>query len=100
VPEGLPAEEAVLLGLCAVAMRGIEIAGIPAGAKVLVCGLGVIGQYAVQVCRLKGAEVTATDVVEARLQTAKAVRRTIRPRLIWPCLDTRRSARWWRLVRM
>ena len=70
VPEGLPAAEAVLLGLCAVAMRGIEMAGVPAGAKVLVCGLGAIGQYAVQVCRLKGAEVTATDVVEARLQTA------------------------------
>ncbi len=73
VPEGLPAEEAVLLGLCGVAMRGIEMAGVPAGARVLVCGLGVIGQYAVQVCRLKGAEVTATDVVEARLKTAAAL---------------------------
>ncbi len=73
VPEGLAPEEAVLTGLCGVAMRGIEMAGIPAGASVLVCGLGVIGQYAVQVARLKGAEVTATDVVDARLQTARAL---------------------------
>lgn len=71
VPSGLAPEEAAMCGLCAVAMRGIEMAGIPAGAKVLVCGLGVIGQYAAQVCQLKGAEVTVTDVVDARLAIAR-----------------------------
>lgn len=70
LPAGLAPEEAALTGLCAVAMRGIEMATIPAGAQVLVCGLGVIGQFAVQVCNLKGAHVTATDIVEARLKTA------------------------------
>lgn len=79
MPAGLAAEEAVLTGLCAVAMRGIEMAQIPAGARVLVCGLGVIGQYAVQVCHLKGAIVTATDVVGSRLEVAAklGVRRVI-----------------------
>jgi 3-hydroxyethyl bacteriochlorophyllide a dehydrogenase len=71
VPEGLAPEEAVLTGLCGVALRGIEMAGIPAGARVLVCGLGIIGQYALQVCLLKGAVVTVTDVVDARLAKAR-----------------------------
>jgi len=70
VPAGLAPEDGALAGLCGVAMRGIEMATIPAGAKVLVCGLGVIGQYAAQVCRLKGAEVTATDIVDSRLEVA------------------------------
>ena len=59
--------------LCGVAMRGIEMATIPAGANVLICGLGVIGQYALQVCLLKGAKVTVTDVVDLRLNVAKAL---------------------------
>ena len=70
VPHGLAPEEAVLTGLCGVAMRGIEMAAVPAGANVLICGLGVIGQFALQVCNLKGARVTATDIVDQRLKTA------------------------------
>jgi len=70
MPDGLAAEDGAFAGLCAVAMRGIEMAGVPAGANVLVCGLGMIGQYAVQVCRLKGAKVSATDIVASRLETA------------------------------
>lgn len=71
VPADLAPEDAALSGLCAVAMRGIEMATIPAGAQVLVCGLGVIGQYAAQVCRLKGAEVTVSDIVSSRLEIAQ-----------------------------
>lgn len=73
VPEGLAPEEAVLLGLCGVAMRGIEMAVIPAGSQVLICGLGVIGQFALQVCLLEGARVCVTDVVDARLETARGL---------------------------
>lgn len=73
VPAGVGPEEAALLGLCGVAMRGIEMAVIPASSRVLICGLGVLGQYALQLCLLKGAEVAVTDVVESRLETAKAL---------------------------
>ena len=73
VPSGLVPEEAALTGLCGVAMRGIEMASIPADASVLVCGLGVIGQFALQVCRLKGARVTATDIVGLRLDVARSL---------------------------
>jgi len=73
IPQGVAPEDAALTGLCAVAMRGIEMAGVPAGASVLVSGLGVIGQYALQVCRLKGAHVTVTDIVDARLEVARGL---------------------------
>ncbi|WP_043585419.1 zinc-dependent alcohol dehydrogenase [Geminisphaera colitermitum] len=70
VPAGADPRAVVLAGLGAVAMRGIEMAVIPAGAKVLVAGLGVIGQFAAQICRLKGAEVAVTDRVVSRLKIA------------------------------
>jgi 3-hydroxyethyl bacteriochlorophyllide a dehydrogenase len=71
VPEGLDEMQASLTQLASVALRGIEMANIPMGASVLVCGLGVIGLYAVQICRLKGALIAATDVVPARLDVAR-----------------------------
>ena len=71
VPENCKPEDVALTQLCAVAMRGIEMAGIPAASKVLVNGLGIIGQFAVQVCRLKGAYVAASDLDPKRLNLAK-----------------------------
>lgn len=71
LPAGLDPAEAALTGLCGVALRGIEMAVVPAGANVLVSGVGVIGQFAAQICRLKGAHVAVTDVVEKRLDIAR-----------------------------
>lgn len=71
VPAGCQPEDVALTQLCAVAMRGIEMAGIPAASKVLVNGLGIIGQFAVQVCRLKGAYVAASDIDGKRLSLAE-----------------------------
>lgn len=71
VPEGLDPVHAAMTNLGAVALRGIEMAGIPMGAKVLVVGMGLIGQYAAQIVRLKGAQVAVADIVPFRLQKAK-----------------------------
>jgi len=71
VPSGLEPEDAALCGLAGVALRGIEMAVVPVGASVLVCGLGVIGQFAAQICQIKGASVVGTDVVSSRLDVAK-----------------------------
>lgn len=70
LPEGMDPLDATLTGLCGVALRGIEMARIPVGSTVLITGLGVIGQYAAQVCRLKGAMVAAVDVDDQRLKIA------------------------------
>jgi bacteriochlorophyllide a dehydrogenase len=70
LPEGLDPLDASLTQLCGVALRGIEMATIPAGGIVLVIGAGVIGQFAAQVCRLKGARVMVSDVDRNRLEVA------------------------------
>jgi 2-desacetyl-2-hydroxyethyl bacteriochlorophyllide A dehydrogenase len=70
LPSGLDMMQASLTQLASVALRGIEMATVPMGATVLICGLGVIGLYATQICRLKGAIVTATDVIPSRLKLA------------------------------
>jgi len=54
-----------------VALRGIEMAVVPAGTKVMVCGLGLIGQYAAQAVRLKGARVCVVEMKQTRLDTAR-----------------------------
>jgi 3-hydroxyethyl bacteriochlorophyllide a dehydrogenase len=72
MPPGLDPVDAALAGLGAVAMRGIEMAVIPADAQVLIVGMGIVGQFAAQICRLKGAEVTVADRVESRLLQARA----------------------------
>lgn len=71
IPEGLDPLDASLTQLCGVALRGIEMAVIPAGGTVLIVGAGVIGQFAAQICRLKGAQVMVSDVSPARLETAR-----------------------------
>ena len=71
VPEGLDPLDASITPLCGVALRGIEMARIPLGGKVLVLGVGAIGQFAAQVCRLLGARVAASDVAEERLEMAR-----------------------------
>lgn len=70
VAAGTSPEDISLAALCAVSLRGIEMAVVPAASRVLVCGLGILGQYAAQVCRLKGALVCACDVVEERCHIA------------------------------
>lgn len=70
VPEGLDPLTASLTQLGGVALRGIEMATIKAGTTVLVVGAGVIGQFAAQICRLKGAQVMVTDIQADRLAIA------------------------------
>lgn len=70
VPEGLDPLAAALTQLGGVALRGIEMTRIPAGSTVLVIGAGVIGQFAAQICALKGARVAVADVEAERLAIA------------------------------
>lgn len=70
VPEGLDPLTASLTQLAGVALRGIEMATIKAGTTVLVVGAGVIGQFAAQICRLKGARVMVSDLQADRLAIA------------------------------
>jgi 2-desacetyl-2-hydroxyethyl bacteriochlorophyllide A dehydrogenase len=63
--------------LWAVGWRGAETAGVERGERVLVFGLGLVGQMTAALCRLRGADVTGIDTVALRREIAvgKAVDR-------------------------
>jgi Zn-dependent alcohol dehydrogenase len=73
IPDELPLEQACLLG-CAVAtgvMSVLEIARVPAGARVAVIGCGAVGLSVVQGARIAGAsEIRAIDLDERKQEQA------------------------------
>ena len=73
VPAGVPMEQAAFLGLGQIALQGVRKMRIELGERVLVLGLGVIGQLALQAARLSGAvPAVGADTVESRMQAALA----------------------------
>jgi S-(hydroxymethyl)mycothiol dehydrogenase len=74
VPEGLPPEQACLIG-CAVATgvgSVLETAKVWEGARVAVIGCGAVGLSAVQGARIAGAEeIYAIDLDERKLEAAR-----------------------------
>lgn len=71
IPAGIDPITAAPVQLAAVAMRGIEMTAVKAGATVLVVGAGVIGQFAAQIVRLKGARVAVSDPQAGRRDIAR-----------------------------
>lgn len=72
VPDGLSDEEATWFGLATIVQNGVRRAEHALGQTVVVIGLGLLGQLAVQYARLQGArEVIAVDPVERRLAMAR-----------------------------
>jgi S-(hydroxymethyl)mycothiol dehydrogenase len=73
-PEGLPAEQACLIGCCVATGVGsvLNTAGVWAGARVGVIGCGAVGLSVVQGARLaEAAEIYAIDLDERRVELAK-----------------------------
>jgi threonine dehydrogenase-like Zn-dependent dehydrogenase len=73
VPEGYPDERFLYLSdVVPTAWQSVVYADVPQGGSVAVLGLGPIGQMAVRVARLRGAEkVYAVDLVPERLAMAR-----------------------------
>ena len=67
VPDGLSSEQAAFAGIAAVSSMGATMPGTKPGDKVLVLGQGLIGQFAAQHFRLRGAEVAVSDLNAKRL---------------------------------
>ncbi len=72
VPENLPAAEAAPL-FCAglTVFHALRNAGLRAGQRVAVFGVGGLGHLALQLAKLAGAETVAVDVSDAKLEFAK-----------------------------
>jgi threonine dehydrogenase-like Zn-dependent dehydrogenase len=71
VPEGFPPERAVFHSLAGVALNDYLSSEIRLGESAVVIGLGVIGLFVLQLCRLGGVSpLVAVDLLPARLARA------------------------------
>jgi len=70
IPEGVTYEEAAFVALGAIALHGVRQAELTLGETVVVLGLGLVGQLAVQLARATGARVIGCDPVPEKQQLA------------------------------
>jgi predicted dehydrogenase/threonine dehydrogenase-like Zn-dependent dehydrogenase len=71
VPQGVPAEDAAFATLASVALHGLRLADVGPGAKVVVIGLGLLGQLAVRLAQASGCDVAGIDVAELQIERAR-----------------------------
>ena len=73
VPDGVPASDAAFATIASVALHGFRLAEVGPGAKVVVLGLGLVGQLGVRLAQAAGCDVAAIDLGEAAVERARAV---------------------------
>ena len=71
VPENVPLSDASFATLGAIALQGVRRLNPTLGEQVVVVGLGLIGQIAVQLLRLSGCQVFGVDLLPSRVSLAK-----------------------------
>lgn len=72
VPEGVSAQDAAFATLGSIALHGVRLAEVGPGSKVVVVGLGLVGQLAARLLLASGCDVAGIDVAEQPLATARA----------------------------
>lgn len=73
VPEGVSDEEAAFCTLGVISLNGVRLSRLQLGESAVVCGVGLVGNLAVQLARKSGGwPVVALDLSEARLEMAAA----------------------------
>jgi len=79
LPAGVSSATAAFAWVAGCGLQGLTMARAKRGDTVLIIGLGLIGQFAVQVARAKGCRVVAADRLPERLQVASksGSRRTV-----------------------
>jgi len=71
IPEGVDFDEAAFTTLGAIAMQGIRRAQVQIGDKVVVVGLGLLGQIACQILKASGTFVIGIDPMNERVDLAR-----------------------------
>ncbi len=72
VPDGLEPEMAAFTHMGGIAMTSLRKSSIELGDRVVVSGMGTIGNFAAQFAQLQGAEVLALDIIDSRLDIAES----------------------------
>lgn len=73
IPDGVTFDQAAYAAVGAIAMEGVRLAKATLGERVLVVGLGLIGQIAVCLLKAQGCRVFGTDLDPAKLELAKSL---------------------------
>lgn len=73
IPEGVSHDAASFVAIGAIAMQGVRLAELELGEIVVVLGLGLVGQVALQLARATGARVVAYDPDPAKLELARGM---------------------------
>ena len=73
IPPEIDPKHAVLFGMASVAMNTCRTIDVRMGERVLIVGLGCIGQIASQIANSMGAKVTACDIDDKRIDLARKI---------------------------
>src|SRR3712207_856334 len=73
LPDGVDFESAAFATLGAIALQGVRLAEPTLGESVVVIGLGLIGQLAVQLLRANGCRVFGVDLDASKVELAKTL---------------------------
>ncbi len=72
VPDGVTPDDAAFATVASIALHGLRLAQPGPGSKVVVVGLGLIGQLAVRLAQAAGCDVAGIDVAEFPVERASA----------------------------
>lgn len=70
VPDGVPAQDAAVTTIASIALHGLRLAEVGPGSKVVVVGLGLVGQLAARLAMASGCDVAGIDVAAEPLRVA------------------------------
>jgi NADPH:quinone reductase-like Zn-dependent oxidoreductase len=72
IPDNVTFEQAAYTAVASIGLEGVRLARATLGERVLVVGLGLIGQICVALLKAQGCRVFGTDIDPARLEMAKS----------------------------
>jgi len=70
IPQGVSFESAAFVALGGIALEAVRLADVTLGSKVVVIGLGLLGQITVQLLKAAGCHVFGLDLVPKKVQMA------------------------------
>lgn len=73
LPYDINPDDAAQFGLAGVANHAVERGAVSKGEKILVIGLGLVGQFCAQISKALGATVIGIDIKEQRLKIAEKI---------------------------
>ena len=70
VPAGVRPQDAAFATIASIALHGLRLAHVEPGAKVVVVGLGLVGQLAARLAMAAGCDVAGIDISDLAIETA------------------------------